>query len=440
MQVPFDREEVQALIHRHNLDVAKASIREMNQLVNALETNFATKFIRMEFGIPGLKAAEVARRADARALLEGDVAHRYAPFEGIPELKQAASQFAKAYMYLDIPPHCIVPTVGSMHGCYIAMGLAGHCVPSRQNILFLDPGFPVNKLQAKSWELGTVSLDLKDFRGDALAAEVDRLCQTHAIGGCLWSSPNNPSWVVLTESELKALAEVLTKNQVIAIEDMAYFGMDFRHDYSVPFQAPFQPTIARYTDQVFIVFSSSKLFSYAGQRCGLTFIPPTFATQAYPHLQQRFYKPQMLDAFIHGGIYPTTAGVPQGPQWGLTALLEATVRGDLNPFQEVREYERRAHLMKKAFLDHGFYLVYDSDQGMPLADGFYFTFAYPEMTGAELVQELLHFGISAITLDVTGSHYTQGLRACVSLTDTSQIETLRHRLQCFQQTHPRRKP
>jgi len=436
MTVPFDRTVVQNIIDGQNIDVPTASIREINRLVNQLESEFNTRFIRMEFGIPGMKVSRIASEAESEAILSGDLAHQYAPFDGIPELKNAASQFAKAFMDLDIPPSCIVPTIGAMQGCYISIGLAGHHTPGRNTILYLDPGFPVNKLQAKTWGLDLLSLDLKDFRGEALAEEVDRLCRNHPIGGCIWSSPNNPSWVVLTESELEALAKVLSKHGVFAIEDMAYFGMDFRHDYAKPFRPPYQPTIARYTDDVFIIFSSSKLFSYAGQRCGITFVPPNFAKKQFPNLAKKFYKPGVLDAFVHGGVYPTTAGVPQSTQVGLAALLNATVKGEIDPFRDVREYERRAVVMKKAFLDHGFYLVYDSDLGKPLADGFYFTVAYPGMEGGELLHELMHYGISAITLEVTGSKYTQGLRACVSLTDKDQFPELRARLRQFQKDHP----
>ena len=43
------------------------------------------------------------------------------------------------------------------------------------------------------------------------------------------------------------------------------------------------------------------------------------------------------------------------------------------------------------------------DMDEPIADGFYFTISYPGMTGKELLEELLYYGISAISLDITGS-------------------------------------
>jgi hypothetical protein len=93
--------------------------------------------------------------------------------------------------------------------------------------------------------------------------------------------------------------------------------------------------------------------------------------------------------------------------------------------------------MKRLFCDHGFRLVYDNDLGEPLADGFYFTIAYPAFgDGAELLRELLHYGVSAITLKTTGSCRTEGLRACVSLTGDEQFEVLERRLRRFAEDHP----
>lgn len=46
--------------------------------------------------------------------------------------------------------------------------------------------------------------------------------------------------------------------------------MDFRQDLSTPYQAPFQPSVAHYTDNYVLLISGSKAFSYAGQRIGVS--------------------------------------------------------------------------------------------------------------------------------------------------------------------------
>ena len=43
---------------------------------------------------------------------------------------------------------------------------------------------------------------------------------------------------------------------VIVLEDLAYFAMDFRQDLSKPFQAPYQPSVAHYTDYYCLLYTS----------------------------------------------------------------------------------------------------------------------------------------------------------------------------------------
>ena len=92
--------------------------------------------------------------------------------------------------------------------------------------------------------------------------------------------------------------------------------------------------------------------------------------------------------------------------------------------------------MKKLFTSNGFEIVYDKDENQPIADGFYFTVAYPGMDGEGLLRELLFYGISAIALDITGSERHEGIRACVSLVQRSQFPALEERLKKFYEHHP----
>jgi len=87
------------------------------------------------------------------------------------------------------------------------------------------------------------------------------------------------------------------------------------------------------------------------------------------------------------------------------------MRFKFNFVENVKEYAVRAGIMRKMFTDNGFRIVYDMDVDKPLADGFYFTFSYPGFTGSELLEELLYYGISAISLEITGSDRIEGVRA-----------------------------
>jgi hypothetical protein len=53
-----------------------------------------------------------------------------------------------------------------------------------------------------------------------------------------------------------------------------------------------------------------------------------------------------------------------------------------------------------------------------------------------LLEKLLYYGISAITLDITGSDRHEGLRACVSQVNINQFHDLEKRLKKFLEHNP----
>jgi len=438
MPVPFDRRAIAEIVESQKFDVRTASIREMNNVINAIEKRLDAKFVRMEFGVPGLPVDEIAVSAETAALRDKRVGHIYAPFEGVPELKAEAARFVKLYMDIDVPPECCVPTVGAMQGCFVSMALAGRVRKRRDTILFLEPGFPVNKLQQRFLGLKSARIDFYDHRGEKLIDAIRQRVAKGDICALIWSSPNNPTWVSLKESELEGIGKICDENDLLAIEDLAYFGMDTRKDYFTPGGAPFQPSVMRYTKSAITIISSSKIFSYAGQRIAIAVIGRHLMDIQEPDLVEHYGTSYIGHAFMHGCLYPITASVPESSQHGLLALLRAVNEGRTELFAPAKEYARRAKIMKKYFLANGFEFVYDNDLGEPLADGFYFTVRYPGFdSGAELIREMMHYGISAITLETTGSVRTEGLRACVSLTSDEQFGTLEYRLRRFHEDHTR---
>ena len=174
--------------------------------------------------------------------------------------------------------------------------------------------------------------------------------------------------------------------------------MDFRKDLSHPGKAPFQPTVAKYTDNYIFMISSSKLFSYAGQRLGLLCISDALFHKKYEHLKERYKADKLGYTITYKLIYTQTSGTAHSPQYAVAAVLKAANEGRINILTDVREYGKRAEIMKTLYKNAGFKVVYDKDGHEDVADGFYFTIYYPGMTGAELAKELLYYGISSITL------------------------------------------
>ena len=412
-------------------DITRLSIREVGKLVAKIEEVSAEEFIHMEMGVPGLPASAIGVAAE-KAALDLGLANSYPNIEGVQSVKNEIARFAKLFINLDVSPLNCVPTSGGMQGSFAALLAAGRTNPQKPYTLFIDPGFPVNKSQLHLLGLPFKSFDILNFRGEKLRAKLESYLLENNVCTITYSSPNNPSWISLSEEELQIIGELATKHDAIVVEDLAYFGMDFRKDYGKSGVEPYQPTVARYTENYILLLSASKIFSYAGQRIGMMITSEKLRTRKYPNLKNYFTSDVLGHFVTYGVLYATTAGTAHTAQYALAAMLKAANDGSIDFVADLQPYREKARQMKEIFLKHGFYIVYCDNDG-DLADGFYFTIAYPGMTSAQLMKEFLYYGISAISLNITGSENISGLRACVSFVRFDQIPLLDIRLKAFTQ-------
>ena len=435
-ETPIDYNIVKQKIQDSGLPVlGKGSIREIVRIVNNIEQDTNKKFIRMEMGVPGINPPEIGTNAEIKAL-KGGVASKYPMIEGIAKIKPEISRFVKLFMDIDVKPENCIPSVGSMQGAYATFMVGCRRDIKKDTLLFIDPGFPVQKQQMNVMGLKYDSFDVYNYRGEELKIKLESHLKNGNINCIVYSNPNNPSWICFTDKELKTIGDLANKYDVIVVEDLAYFGMDFRKDYSQPGLPPYQPSVANYTDNYILLISSSKAFSYAGQRIGSMVISDKLARRKFPDLTRFFTSDEFGYAIVYGALYSLSSGVAHSVQYGFAAMLKAANDGKFNFVDSVKIYGKNAKRMKKIFLDNGFDIVYDKDEGNPIADGFYFTVSYPGFSGIELIEEFLYYGVSAISLDITGSKRSEGLRACVSQIKEEQFDILKFRLEKFNEHHP----
>ena len=433
---PIKKEIVDQLVADMNIqDFAKATIREVKQVAAMAEKQSGVEYIKMEMGIPGLPAAKVGVEAQINALRNG-IASQYPDIQGYPELKRQASRFVKAFIGIDIAPEGCVPVVGSMQGAFASFLTCSQADKQKDTVLFIDPGFPVQKMQLQVQGVSYETFDVYDYRGERLGPKLESYLEKGNICAIIYSNPNNPSWVCLTEDELHTIGTLATKYDTVIIEDLAYFAMDFRQDLSVPFQPPYQPTVGRYTDNYLLLISGSKAFSYAGERIGVVCISDKLFHRHYPDLAQRYEGLPFGLVFSTRMLYALSSGTSHSAQFAMAELFRAACDGEYNFRDDIKVYGERAHKLKEIFLRHGFYVVYDKDLDQPIADGFYFTIGYPGMTSGELARELMYYGVSAICLVTTGSHQ-EGLRVCTSFIRDHQYEQLDERMAVFAENNPR---
>ena len=436
MGIPFDKNMVADVLHSMRItNVGDATIRQTVAIAEELEKRTGEKFIHLEMGSPGLPANHIGIEAQ-KAALDNGVASVYPNIAGITPLKEQASRFIKAFLNIDVNPECCVPTVGSMMGTFASFITCTHLSPQKDTILYIDPGFSVQPLQAKVLGYKRESFDVYDCRGIRLRDKLDSILSKGNIAAIIYSNPNNPSWVCLTEEELSYIGELATKYDTIIVEDLAYLGMDFRKKLGHPFQPPYQATVARYTENYILMLSASKIFSYAGERIATVAISNTLYNRVYPSLREEFGIDTLGRFFIFMVVYTMSSGVTHSAQYALAAMYKAACDGEINFVEDTREYARRAARLKEIFLRHGFHIVYDKDLGEPVSDGFFFTIGRKGYTGDELLDRLIHYGVAAISLRTTGSEQ-EGLRVCTSMVKPEHYDLLDERLRIFNETEPK---
>jgi aspartate/methionine/tyrosine aminotransferase len=432
---PITKDRLEASISNLAIaDVTTATIRQICSLAAGLEEEAQEKFVHLEIGNPGLPAINIGVEAECAALQSG-IANQYPNIGGIPALKDNGSKFLKAFLDIDVPGRCIVPTVGSMQGSFTVLMLMAQRDPKKDSIVFINPGFPATHNQAKILGLKDESFNIYEYRGKKLEDKLESVLSKGNVTALIYSNPNNPAWTNLTEEELEIIGRMATKHDVIVLEDLAYLGMDFRQEMGKPYEAPYVPTVAKYTDNYILFVSASKIFSYAGQRIAMVCMSPAVYDRKYEFFEKFYEMPALGDAYIFGILYTASSGTAHSAQYAMAAMMGAAIEGKLNFIEECREYARRGEITRKMFLDNGFHIIYDIDGDKPISDGFFFTAGYKDLTGGELQKELMRYGISSISLHCTGSDQ-EGIRVCVSMLNNDEtFAALNDRLKAFNADH-----
>ncbi|HCN53345.1 pyridoxal phosphate-dependent aminotransferase [Prevotella brevis] len=433
-QTPIDPKLIDSLVGELGInDFAKATIREVKLVAARAEKQSGVEFIKMEMGIPGLPAAKVGVEAQMKALGNG-IANLYPDIQGLPALKNEASRFVKAFIGIDIAPEGCVPVCGSMQGTFASFLTCSQADSKKDTVLFIDPGFPVQKMQLQVMGVKYETFDVYSYRGERLGEKLESYLKQGNICAIVYSNPNNPSWICLNEEELKTIGQLATQYDAIVMEDLAYFAMDFRRDLSKPFLPPYQPTVGRYTDNYILLISGSKAFSYAGERIGVTCISDKLFHRHFDELAARYGGLTFGPVFSTRMLYALSSGTSHSAQYAMAAMLRAASNGEYDFRSEVSVYGKRAHQLKEIFLRHGFHIVYDKDLDEPVADGFYFTIGYKNMSSGQLAYELMSYGVSAICLVTTGSDQ-EGLRVCTSFIEDHQYAQLEERMSIWEENH-----
>ena len=216
--------------------------------------------IHMEVGEPDFPTPEPVVEAGQRALAEGRT--RYTPALGIPELREAVSDWYRERFGIRVPARRIVITPGSSMGLQM---LVSALVDSGDSVLLPDPGYPCNRNFVKLFDAEPVSLPLSMEHDWVPLPQQIREQWKERTRALIIATPSNPTGSVLTPGQLGTIAGTVSELGGALIVDEIYQGLS----YDV---APVT-ALSHDADNLFIVNSFSKYFGMTGWRLGWLVVP-----------------------------------------------------------------------------------------------------------------------------------------------------------------------
>ncbi|MHC5076518.1 MAG: pyridoxal phosphate-dependent aminotransferase [Planctomycetota bacterium] len=212
-------------------------------------------------GEPDFDTPDYIKKAAIEALNAGQT--KYTAASGIVELKETISQKLNKENGLNYSPEQVIINIGGKHSVYECMQAV------------LDPGDEVI-LQTPYWVTYTEAIKLagakavviKTSRENSYKMKPEQLkaALTNKTAMVVINSPNNPGGFTYTPDELKALAQVLEKTDVMVLSDEIYEKLIYKDTKFISFAKISEDTFNR----TITLNGLSKAFSMTGWRLGYT--------------------------------------------------------------------------------------------------------------------------------------------------------------------------
>jgi aspartate/methionine/tyrosine aminotransferase len=231
----------------------------------ALESQ-GKSIVHLEIGEPDFDTPKNIREAAKRAL-DQNWTH-YVPAPGIPELRHVISTEVARTRKIPVDPRQVVVTPGGKPiMSFLIMTL---CDPGDE-IIYPNPGFPIYESMIRFMGGKAVPMPLReenDFRVDVDELKTLITKKTKLL---IINSPHNPTGSVLTHEDLKGIADLAVKNDLVVLADEIYS----RIIYDVPFESITQ--FPGMLERTVILDGFSKTYAMTGWRVGYGVMPVDLA-------------------------------------------------------------------------------------------------------------------------------------------------------------------
>ena len=266
--------------------------------------------IHLEIGEPDFDTPAPVVEAGIEWLKKG--ATHYSPTPGLWELRVALARHLNSRHPAKIDPKNVLVTPGAK---MMIFAIIQSIVDPGDEVIYPDPGYPAYEAAIRLAGATPVPIRLeesKEFRFDLyeLARLITPRTKMIAI-----NSPQNPTGGVLTLADLKKIAELARKHDLLILSDEIYSEIYYADRPASILDVP------NILDRVFVVNGFSKIYAMTGWRLGYGIVPE----DTFP----------AIDLFINNTV-SSTATFTQ-----LAAMEAFTVESQRVAEEMVQEFHRR---------------------------------------------------------------------------------------------------
>ena len=238
-------------------EIGFSDIVNIRNRIMKLREQGATVY-QFEGGEPYLNTPDFIKEAMKRALDENKT--RYAPSSGIPELRTAIADKLRTKNNIPAQASDVMIMNGGMQGLF---GAFQSVVNPQEEVLVFSPYWtPIKDLIAHC-QGRTVLVPTAKARADGFDKTLAHYAtdRTRAI---YYNTPQNPTGVVFTRNEARAVSRFAQERDLIVLADEAYEDLvyDGEHFSIASLEGMFERTIT--------VFTLSKSYAMTGWRLGYT--------------------------------------------------------------------------------------------------------------------------------------------------------------------------
>jgi len=245
---------IKDLISKKVVSIPKSAIHEMTALSREVKDVAFLSWARPTSGTP-----ENINRAASEAVMKG-LTGGYSESSGLEELRVEIARKLKRDNHISADASEVLVTVGAIEGLTAAVMTL---VDPGDEVIIPVPGYSTHIRQVELASGRPVLIPTIEEQGFKL--DLDRLqdAVTSKTKAVLFSSPNNPTGAVYSEEELRTIARIAEKNNLVVITDEAYeyFTFDGIKHFSIG-------SIESIKDRVISTFTFTKTYAMTGWRIG----------------------------------------------------------------------------------------------------------------------------------------------------------------------------